>query len=51
MHVLTTLTSLTRFCYRFIQIVNGFAGNSDAEIKGKVITRLHNITELQKMLL
>lgn len=34
-----------------LQMVNGFAGQSDAEIKGKVITRLQNITELQSMLL
>ncbi|XP_052781994.1 Fanconi anemia group D2 protein-like isoform X2 [Mya arenaria] len=35
----------------FIEMVNGFSGISDPEIKGKVITRLQNITELQKILL
>ncbi|XP_060605548.1 Fanconi anemia group D2 protein-like [Ruditapes philippinarum] len=35
----------------FVEMVNGFSNQSDAEIKGKVITRLHNITELQKIIL
>ncbi|XP_052284224.1 Fanconi anemia group D2 protein-like isoform X1 [Dreissena polymorpha] len=35
----------------FIEVVNGFAGQSDPEIKAKVITRLQNITEMQKILL
>lgn len=34
-----------------LQMVNGFSDQADPEIKGKVITRLQNITELQKMLL
>ena len=33
------------------QVVNGFSGQSDPEIKGKVITRLQNITEMQKILM
>ena len=34
-----------------LQVVNGFSGQSDPEIKGKVITRLQNITEMQKVLM
>ncbi|XP_053376879.1 Fanconi anemia group D2 protein-like [Mercenaria mercenaria] len=35
----------------FIEMVNGFSIQSDAETKAKVITRLQNITQLQKILL
>lgn len=34
----------------FREIVNAFATQIDPEMKGKVITRLHNITELSKTL-
>lgn len=32
------------------EIVNAFATQTDPEMKGKVISRLHNITELTKTL-
>jgi hypothetical protein len=31
----------------FREVVNAFATQSDPEMKAKVITRLHNVTELQ----
>lgn len=34
----------------FREVVNAFATQIDPEMKGKVITRLHNITELSKTL-
>jgi Fanconi anemia group D2 protein len=35
----------------FREVVNAFATQSDPEMKAKVITRLHNVTELQGYLL
>lgn len=34
----------------FREVVNAFANQVDPEMKAKVITRLHNITDLQKVL-
>ena len=35
----------------FRELVNGFAEQKDAEMKGKIITRLQNITLMQDMLM
>ncbi|KAL4226050.1 Fanconi anemia group D2 protein [Mactra antiquata] len=44
------LSSLFYSINWFIEMINGFSGQSDPEIKEKVITRLKNITHFQKIL-
>ena len=34
----------------FREVINAFATQTDPEMKAKVITRLHNVTELQAVL-
>ena len=37
-------------CWDCPQVVNAFASQSDVEMKGKVIERLHDITHLMQVL-
>ena len=47
-HTLTdTMFHMVNWCR---ELVNAFASQTDPEMKGKVITRLHNITRMQVML-
>lgn len=34
----------------YLKVVNAFCKEKDAEMKGKVLVRLQNITELQRLL-
>ena len=49
----TTASALyIQICFPFgcLQVVNAFASQSDVEMKGKVIERLHDITHLMQVL-